>query len=153
VVKGTCIDLNNLNDYTEQSKLAKAARMSLEVQVSKAKREEIKVELQRLQALKANDMATYVQMLANTKNDRLQFLISQTDSFLQAINQKIQSERDKDDNQTQDSKPNHSSKGEAIKSETSKANTMSSSSSSSATTVDGKVTTTNAEREEGIYLI
>ena len=82
----------------EQTKTARAARLSLESQVKFARREEMKAELQRLQALKANDMETYVQMLAHTKNDRLQFLISQTDSFLETINQKIQSERDKDDN-------------------------------------------------------
>ena len=40
-----------------------------------------------MQALKENDMEAYTKLLQDTKNDRLLFLVSQTDSYIATINQ------------------------------------------------------------------
>ena len=76
------------------SKLCKSIRTNHEAQLNRAKKEEMRLELQRLQALRSGEMASYVQLVAHTKNDRLQFLIDQTDRYLQSINQLIQDQRE-----------------------------------------------------------
>ena len=45
-----------------------------------------------MQALRENDMDAYARLLQETKNDRLHFLVSQTDSYLAAINKMVQSQ-------------------------------------------------------------
>jgi ATP-dependent helicase STH1/SNF2 len=56
-------------------------------------REEIKIEARRLQALRENDMDAYLKLVQDTKNDRLKFLINETDTYINAINAMIQQQR------------------------------------------------------------
>jgi ATP-dependent helicase STH1/SNF2 len=49
--------------------------------------------MRRLQALKENDMEAYTSLVKETKNGRLQYLLTQTDSYIDTIKQKIQQQR------------------------------------------------------------
>jgi ATP-dependent helicase STH1/SNF2 len=44
-----------------------------------------------MQALRENDMEAYAKLLQETKNDRLHFLVSQTDSYIATISEMVQS--------------------------------------------------------------
>jgi acetoin utilization deacetylase AcuC-like enzyme len=56
-------------------------------------RTEARAEVKRLQALKENDMDAYMKLVQETKNDRLHFLLNQTDSYLETINRMVQDQR------------------------------------------------------------
>lgn len=58
---------------------------------------ESRAEVKRLQALKENDMEAYAKLVQETKNDRLHFLLNQTDTYLATINRMVQSQRDEAD--------------------------------------------------------
>lgn len=53
--------------------------------VRQSLREEDKKERERLRALKANDMASYKSLLEGKKQERLQFLIEQTEMYLRKL--------------------------------------------------------------------
>ncbi len=54
-------------------------------------------ERQRLQALKENDEEAYIRLLNETKNERLQLLLRQTDAYLEKISNMVQSQKTRDD--------------------------------------------------------
>ena len=58
---------------------------------------ESRAEVKRLQALKENDMEAYAKLVQETKNDRLHFLLNQTDTYLATINRMVQNQRDEAD--------------------------------------------------------
>ena len=45
------------------------------------------------QALKENDMEAYSNLVQDTKNGRLKFLLNETDSYISTINRMIQEQR------------------------------------------------------------
>lgn len=48
------------------------------------------------QALKENDMEAYAKLVSETKNERLHFLIKQTDGYIATINSMVQRQREDD---------------------------------------------------------
>jgi SWI/SNF-related matrix-associated actin-dependent regulator of chromatin subfamily A protein 2/4 len=78
-------------DFT---RLARLAKQYVESADARKGREEVKAEQLRLQALKQNDMEAYSKLVDATKNERLRFLLSETDSFIQTIQQKLQAQRE-----------------------------------------------------------
>jgi len=75
------------------TKMARLVKMWVENQDFKKEKDECRAEMRRLQALKENDMEAYNQLVQETKNSRLKFLLSQTDSYMNTINQLIQDQR------------------------------------------------------------
>ena len=75
---------------TEASKLAKTVRDRLSKQSTAEKKKDDVAERARLAALKANDMEAYKSLLANTKNERLQYLWKKTDECLDQISTLLQ---------------------------------------------------------------
>jgi SNF2 family DNA or RNA helicase len=65
---------------------------------------ESRAEVKRLQALKENDMEAYAKLVQETKNDRLHFLLNQTDTYLATINRMVQNQRDEADLEDADEK-------------------------------------------------
>jgi hypothetical protein len=45
------------------------------------------------QALRENDMESYMKLVSETKNQRLQFLLNETDSYIATINRMIEEQR------------------------------------------------------------
>lgn len=77
------------------SKSAKAVKAFVDQKVSKAEREEDRQEKLRLKALKANDMEAYGKLVAEAKNERLTYLLSQTNSYLDSIRQLVRQHKRK----------------------------------------------------------
>lgn len=77
------------------SKSAKAVKAFVDQRVSKAEREEDRQEKLRLKALKANDMEAYGKLVAEAKNERLTYLLSQTNSYLDSIRQLVRQHKRK----------------------------------------------------------
>ena len=65
--------------------LARAARARVTAEERKAEKVDDAEEKERLQALKANDMEAYSALVKKTRNERLTFLLSQTDSYLDSL--------------------------------------------------------------------
>ena len=75
------------------ARMGRAVRQQLEsVETRKGKQEE-KEEARRLQALKENDMESYMQLVQETKNSRLRHLLDQTDDYISTINRMVQAQR------------------------------------------------------------
>ena len=75
------------------ARVAKAAKAVLDQKSQKAEREEDRQEKLRLKALKANDMEAYGKLVAEAKNERLTYLLSQTDQYLDDIRELIRGHR------------------------------------------------------------
>lgn len=78
---------------TECSKAARAVKTQLETIDARKEKDEARAEMRRLQALRENDMAAYASLVQDTKNGRLKFLLSETDSYIASINKMIQDQR------------------------------------------------------------
>jgi hypothetical protein len=60
---------------------------------AKKEKDEARTEMRRLQALKENDMEAYTNLVQETKNGRLTFLLNETDSYIATINKLILDQR------------------------------------------------------------
>ncbi|KAL4106250.1 hypothetical protein PRIC1_004302 [Phytophthora ramorum] len=83
------------NVKAQVSKSAKAVKGLIDQRASKAEREEDRQEKLRLKALKANDMEAYGKLVAEAKNERLTYLLSQTNSYLDSIRQLVRQHKRK----------------------------------------------------------
>ncbi|KAE8881411.1 Chromatin structure-remodeling complex subunit [Phytophthora fragariae] len=83
------------NAKAQASKSAKAVKGFIDQKNSKAEREEDRQEKLRLKALKANDMEAYGKLVAEAKNERLTYLLSQTNSYLDSIRQLVRQHKRK----------------------------------------------------------
>ncbi|KAG6617398.1 chromatin structure-remodeling complex subunit snf21-like protein [Phytophthora cinnamomi] len=83
------------NVKAQVSKSAKAVKGFIDQKNSKAEREEDRQEKLRLKALKANDMEAYGKLVAEAKNERLTYLLSQTNSYLDSIRQLVRQHKRK----------------------------------------------------------
>jgi uncharacterized protein YoxC len=77
----------------ECARTAKAVKLWSELSESRRDREEAKQEMRRIQALRENDMEAYSKLVQETKNERLHYLMNQTDSYLAKINELVQNQR------------------------------------------------------------
>ncbi|GMF32420.1 unnamed protein product [Phytophthora lilii] len=77
------------------SRSAKGVKAFLDQKASKAEREEDRQEKLRLKALKANDMEAYGKLVAEAKNERLTYLLSQTNSYLESIRKLVREHKRK----------------------------------------------------------
>ncbi|TMW58329.1 hypothetical protein Poli38472_011917 [Pythium oligandrum] len=83
------------NVKAQVSKSAKAVKAFVDQKASKAEREEDRQEKLRLKALKANDMEAYGKLVAEAKNERLTYLLSQTNSYLESIRKLVREHKRK----------------------------------------------------------
>ncbi|KAG2995515.1 hypothetical protein JG687_00014961 [Phytophthora cactorum] len=83
------------NVKAQVSKSAKAVKGFIDQRASKAEREEDRQEKLRLKALKANDMEAYGKLVAEAKNERLTYLLSQTNSYLDSIRKLVRQHKKK----------------------------------------------------------
>ena len=77
----------------EAQRAARAVKMHLETLAQRQGREEDREERKRLQALKENDMEAYAKLVQETKNQRLRFLLEETDKYLHIVGQMIEAHR------------------------------------------------------------
>ena len=77
------------------AKISKAAKGIIDQKIQRAEREEDKQEKLRLKALKANDMEAYTKLVAEAKNERLTYLLEQTDHYLNDIRALVRKHREK----------------------------------------------------------
>lgn len=87
---------------------SKKARQS----VRQTAREEDKRERERLRALKANDMASYKSLLEGKKQERLQYLIEQTEMYLRKLSSLIAKQQES--NEAQDRQVGATTTGGAV---------------------------------------
>ena len=78
------------NDITKTSRMIK---QQLETKTLRRDREENRAENRRIQALKENDMASYVKLLEETKNVRLHYLLNATDGYIATIQKFVEDQR------------------------------------------------------------
>jgi hypothetical protein len=71
-------------------RLAKTVRDSFDKEEKKKEKDAVQSEKARLAALKANDMTAYSKLLEDTKNDRLKFLLNQTEKHFSHISTLLQ---------------------------------------------------------------
>ncbi|KAL3657694.1 hypothetical protein V7S43_017269 [Phytophthora oleae] len=83
------------NVKAQVGKSAKAVKGFIDQKASKAEREEDRQEKLRLKALKANDMEAYGKLVAEAKNERLTYLLSQTNSYLDSIRKLVRQHKKK----------------------------------------------------------
>ncbi|KAL7679180.1 putative bromodomain, helicase, Helicase/SANT-associated domain, snf2, ATP coupling [Plasmopara halstedii] len=83
------------NVKAQISKSAKNVKAFIDQKASKAEREEDRQEKLRLKALKANDMEAYGKLVAEAKNERLTYLLSQTNSYLDSIRKLVRQHKKK----------------------------------------------------------
>jgi SNF2 family DNA or RNA helicase len=76
------------------ARLSKGAKHHHDEIASRANREEDRNERMRLKALRSNDMEAYMKLVEETKNKRLQYLLNQTDEYLNSIKKLIKSQTD-----------------------------------------------------------
>ena len=103
-----CLRVTNLEPYShctiatttttstttaECSKTARAVKSHTENLDARKEKDEARAEMKRLQALKENDMEAYSNLVQDTKNGRLKFLLNETDSYISTINRMIQEQR------------------------------------------------------------
>ncbi len=95
-----------IHTYLDWQKVVKQAKLLIESHDFKKEKDEQRAEMKRLQALKENDMEAYNQLVQETKNSRLKFLLNQTDTYINTINQLIQDQRVNETAPIADSVPN-----------------------------------------------
>lgn len=66
----------------------------LETLIREREREADREERARIRALKANDMDKYLELVQTAKNDRIQFLLNQTDAALRDIGALVSKHQD-----------------------------------------------------------
>ena len=72
------------------ARLAKAVRDTFDKEEKKREKDAVQAERARLAALRANDMTAYSQLLEETKNDRLRFLLDKTEKHFTQISSLLQ---------------------------------------------------------------
>ena len=77
----------------EAAKTARAVKQAADVSLARKERNEQRMEALRLQALKENNMEEYQRLVAETKNGRIQFLLSETDNYISTIRHMIEEQR------------------------------------------------------------
>jgi SNF2 family DNA or RNA helicase len=77
----------------DAARAARAVRVSIDSAETQKEKLEARAEQRRLQALRENDMVAYNQLVQETKNVRLKFLLSQTDGYIHTINKMIEEQR------------------------------------------------------------
>lgn len=77
----------------EAGKTARAVKQAAEIMLVRRERGEQRLEALRLQALKENNMEEYQRLVAETKNGRIQFLLSETDNYISTIKHMIEEQR------------------------------------------------------------
>ena len=75
------------------AKLARAVRDQIDRKLKQKERDADLVERERLAALKANDMRAYSSLLEETKNERLKFLLSKTDEYINQVSNLLSEQR------------------------------------------------------------
>ncbi|KAI9913996.1 hypothetical protein PsorP6_006444 [Peronosclerospora sorghi] len=83
------LGMNDVALKAQVIKASKAVKALIYQRASKAEREEDRQEKLRLKDLKAKDMEAYGKLVAEAKNERLTYLLSQTNSYLDSIRQLI----------------------------------------------------------------
>jgi hypothetical protein len=73
--------------------MAKSVKVFIESQDDRKKKEESKAESKRMQALRENNMEAYTKLVKETKDVRLQYLLTQTDSYIVKISEMVQAQR------------------------------------------------------------
>lgn len=81
----------------DAKKAAFAVKAWQETSDSRKEKMELRYEAARVKALKENDMEAYAKLLQETKNDRLHYLLNQTDTYLATINKMVQEQREMGD--------------------------------------------------------
>lgn len=81
------------NRRSDVRNCALGVRRYLESRDKRMEREKENEERMRLQALKSNDMEEYIRLVGQTKNQRLNHLIEQTDAYIAQIGDMVQAER------------------------------------------------------------
>jgi SNF2 family DNA or RNA helicase len=81
----------------EFGKVCKLVKQHVESLDLKKEKDEVKAEVRRLQALKENDMEAYKALVQETKNDRLHYLLNETDTYMAAIHEMIEAQRSSSD--------------------------------------------------------
>ncbi|KAJ1441487.1 SNF2 family N-terminal domain-containing protein [Ochromonadaceae sp. CCMP2298] len=82
------------NKKMECGKAARAVKAHVEAADVRKEKDGARAEIRRLQALKENDMEAYTNLVQETKNGRLKFLLNETDSYISTINRMIQEQRE-----------------------------------------------------------
>ena len=103
----------------DAKKAAFAVKAWQETADSRKEKMELRYEAARVKALKENDMEAYAKLLQETKNDRLHYLLNQTDTYLATINKMVQEQRemgddDQDDNNAPAARPSAAAAGTAV---------------------------------------
>ena len=75
-------------------RVSKALQTSLDKEEKRKEKDALQAEKARLAALKANDMTAYSQLLEETKNDRLKFLLERTEQHFTKISTLLQQRQD-----------------------------------------------------------
>ncbi|KAJ8599552.1 hypothetical protein CTAYLR_007117 [Chrysophaeum taylorii] len=83
----------NKQRRNDAAKCARACKAHFEAIFHRAEVEESKAGRRRLQALRANDMEAYTKLVEETKNERLKFLLEQTDNYIVSITEKVKAQR------------------------------------------------------------
>ena len=78
---------------SESVRHARLAMMHVERADSMKGKDEARAEMRRIQALQENDMEAYANLIKDTKNGRLKFLLNETDTYISEINRMIQEQR------------------------------------------------------------
>ena len=81
------------NKRSEVAKLARSVRDQIDRKEKQKERDAELVERERLAALKANDMRAYSALLEETKNERLKFLLSKTDEYINQVSNLLSEQR------------------------------------------------------------
>ena len=81
------------NKKIEIARAAKAVKTHFDLIEYRKEKDETNAEAKRIKSLKENDMEAYLKLVLETKNDRLHFLINQTDSFILKIQHMMEGQR------------------------------------------------------------
>lgn len=73
----------------ECGKVARALRLADEQREARKEKDLARADSRRMQALRENDMEAYSQLLQETKNDRLHYILRQADAYIASINEMI----------------------------------------------------------------
>lgn len=82
------------HSYPLPHPLLQAVKAHLETLIREREREADREERARIRALKANDMDKYLELVQTAKNDRIQFLLNQTDAALRDIGALVSKHQD-----------------------------------------------------------
>jgi superfamily II DNA or RNA helicase len=77
----------------ECTRISRASKLWLDSEEARKEKMENRAEQRRLQALRDQDMVAYNQLVMETKNVRLKYLLSQTEGYIQTIHKMIEEQR------------------------------------------------------------